>query len=323
MLDPNEPPYLPGRPVPSLLDRLYMWLILLFVVFVMVPFGAYIVYEETIGAWLNKPHARQAQQLRELGEKADELRKAGKYDEAIELWTQVVESKARQSDALFASAYASRGICYAYKGDQDRSIKDYSKSIELNPEWKLTYNLRGVAFAEKGEYDRAIADQTKALELTPRDFSSLDARALDYYLKGDYAEAARDWRAALRYCNERDKTPYLHLWSFVASTRSGSEGGKDLATFLNSRRRSSRQWPMPVVRMLLGEISADDLLRSASQGNEALQHKCEAHFYIAHRYLMSHDKGGAKTHFQRCLDTRAADYSEYMAAKVDIARIGR
>lgn len=319
----ENPSDIPRRRSVGPLDRLYMLLIGLFVIFVVVPFGAWVVYEETIGAWLNKPRARQAQQLREWAEKADELRKAGKYDEAIEVWTEVIESKARQSDELFASAYASRGICYAYKGDLDRSIMDYTKSIELDPESKSSYIVRGVAFAEKGEYDRAIADHTKAIELAPRDVTSLDARAFSYYFKGDYAEAASDWRAALRYCDDREKTTYLQLWSFVASTRSGRESGKDLAAFLSTRRRGSKQWPIPVVRMLLGEIKPEDLLRIANEGDEALQHKCEAHFFIAHRYLMSHDKGGAKIHFQRCLDTGVTGYREYMAAKIDIARIGR
>ncbi len=321
MVSQNEPPYLPREHSPGPFAKLYMWLILLFVVFVALPFGVHIIYQETIGAWLRKPHARQAQQLREMGQKAAELRKAGKYDEAIELWTQVIESKAKQSDEFFSSAYALRGSCYFCKGDLDQSILDCSKSIELNPEWNLPYNLRGVAFTAKGEHDRAIADQTKALELKPRDSSSLDARALDYYLKGDYLEAAKDWRAALRCCNDEQRKPYLYLWLYVASARAGKADRNDLLACAITHRRDSEQWPIPVVRMLLDEISLDEVLRSANQGNGALRHRCEAHFYIAHRYLMSRDHGKARPHFQQCLDTGATGCSEYTAAKTDLARI--
>ena len=45
------------------------------------------------------------------------------------------------------------------------SRRDYTKTLELNPEYTDVYINRGVAYSERKEYDRAIADYTKAIEL--------------------------------------------------------------------------------------------------------------------------------------------------------------
>jgi tetratricopeptide (TPR) repeat protein len=63
-------------------------------------------------------------------------------------------------------AYHNRGDAYALKGDIDRAISDYTKAIELDPNYAPAYNNRGRAFTSKGDYARAVDDVTKAGELT-------------------------------------------------------------------------------------------------------------------------------------------------------------
>ena len=45
-----------------------------------------------------------------------------------------------------AEAYYNRGIAYGDKGEYDKAIEDYSKAIELNPEYAEAYNNRGNAY---------------------------------------------------------------------------------------------------------------------------------------------------------------------------------
>ena len=40
-------------------------------------------------------------------------------------------------------AYHNRGDAYGLKGDIDRAISDYTKAIELNPNYAPAYNSRG------------------------------------------------------------------------------------------------------------------------------------------------------------------------------------
>lgn len=77
-----------------------------------------------------------------------------------------------------AADYYSRGVARGEKGDSDGAIADFTKAVELNPQFAEAYYNRGVARFHKGDADGAIADYTRAIEIAPR-----LARA--YYGRGD------------------------------------------------------------------------------------------------------------------------------------------
>src|ERR1051326_8851336 len=56
----------------------------------------------------------------------------GRWDEAIGLFSQVVNERGRSKMEL-ASAYSQRGYAYFGKGRVDQAIADYNTAIKLNP----------------------------------------------------------------------------------------------------------------------------------------------------------------------------------------------
>ena len=64
--------------------------------------------------------------------------------------------------------YLHRGDAYFEKEEYDKAIAEFSRAIELDPNYAGAYLSRGVAYGRKGEYDKAGADSTKAIELDPR-----------------------------------------------------------------------------------------------------------------------------------------------------------
>jgi len=65
-------------------------------------------------------------------------------------------------------AYYHLGIAHATKGEHDRAILDFTKTIEIIPRFAMAYNNRGLAYAMKSQYDRAISDYNKAIEMNPK-----------------------------------------------------------------------------------------------------------------------------------------------------------
>jgi tetratricopeptide (TPR) repeat protein len=68
-------------------------------------------------------------------------------------------------DPKDAAAYFHRGRALNLKGDTAGAIADFSKAIEIRPNYTQAYNSRGSVYASKGDYEKALADVTRAGEL--------------------------------------------------------------------------------------------------------------------------------------------------------------
>jgi tetratricopeptide (TPR) repeat protein len=109
-----------------------------------------------------------------------EFAEEGRYDEAITEFTKAIEL-----DPNYIKAYNYRAWIYRDK----EQYADSSKAIELNPELAEAYLTRASAYIYREQYNAAIFDYSKALEL---DTSMGDAvylgRALVYQEQGKNAE---------------------------------------------------------------------------------------------------------------------------------------
>ena len=88
--------------------------------------------------------------------------RAGNLEQAIADYTKAIEL-----DPDFAVAYNTRGFAYANSGDLEQAIADYDKAIELNPDLAVAYTNRGSAYADSGNLEQAIKDYELYLELFP------------------------------------------------------------------------------------------------------------------------------------------------------------
>ena len=110
------------------------------------------------------------------------------YDCAIEDFTKAIELNPN-----YADAYYNRGLAYQSKGEVDRTIEDFTKAIELNPNYADAYYNRGLAYYDKGEHGRVIEDFTKVIELKPDDAIVYNNRGVAYSKKGEYDSALADF----------------------------------------------------------------------------------------------------------------------------------
>jgi len=101
------------------------------------------------------------------------LLKGGEYYEA-ENWLMAIDqfTKAIQINPDNASAYINRGAAYVNRGaaygslgQYQTAITDYSKVIQLDPDFADAYYARGVCYGGLGQDSRAAADDTKACSL--------------------------------------------------------------------------------------------------------------------------------------------------------------
>ncbi|MBI5503722.1 MAG: hypothetical protein HY899_02900 [Deltaproteobacteria bacterium] len=87
-------------------------------------------------------------------------------DAAIAERTRIIESGGSSPDAMLA--YAERGACRSWTGDEEGARADFVRSNELRQNPGLIYFFRGVVSQARHDCRAALADYAEALRLAPR-----------------------------------------------------------------------------------------------------------------------------------------------------------
>lgn len=130
-----------------------------------------------------------------LGAAIDADRK-GDLDQAIRLYSQAILSGAL-SRAELASALNGRGVMYRLQGDIARAVADYTRAIEIQPDFAVAYSNRGLAQAKSGRYGAAIEDFNRSIEIRPDHAMTYLKRGNAYFDKGELELAIDDWTRAI------------------------------------------------------------------------------------------------------------------------------
>ena len=79
-----------------------------------------------------------------------------------------------------ANTYYNRGLAHSKNGELDKAIKNYTKAIELKPDYADAYYNRGGTFLRLGEREKAKSDLTMARKLGSNAITALDKILQDY-----------------------------------------------------------------------------------------------------------------------------------------------
>jgi tetratricopeptide (TPR) repeat protein len=116
----------------------------------------------------------------------------GQRDQAIKEFTKAIEISPN-----FVEAYLNRGVSYDIKGQYDQAIEEFAKAIEINPRYAEAYNKRGFTYRKKDQYEQAIKDYTKSIEINPIDAATYINRGFVYDNKGQHDQAIKDYIKAV------------------------------------------------------------------------------------------------------------------------------
>ena len=95
-----------------------------------------------------------------------------------------------------SEAYYNRGSARS-NNDRIGAISDYTKSINLDPNFSMAYNNRGWAKFEIKNYAAALNDLNKAIELDPNNSVAYDSRQETKFAMGDLNGSLIDCNKAL------------------------------------------------------------------------------------------------------------------------------
>lgn len=250
------------------------------------------------------------------------------YDHAIADYTEAIRLSAQYGADAAKYAVPSlvrRGAAWHAKHDYDRAIADYTEAIRLSPQFGADaaetamagLGRRGDAWREKTDYDRAFADYNEVLRLDPQNVTALARRASLQFKLGRYPTAVGDWLTLSKVKADG----YTYLWLYLSRARAGNADAKvELAA---QSKLLKSDWPQPVIGLYLGELSRDEVLARALNGDSQTQKKqvCEANFYIGEWYLLEGDKGAADPLFRKARDDCPKGFTEADAASDELDSI--
>ncbi|MCK1394840.1 tetratricopeptide repeat protein [Bradyrhizobium sp. 1] len=252
-----------------------------------------------------------------------------------------------QFDPLHRAAYLARGVAQSKKGNLDGAISDYEGALALDPGYPPAYVYRAGAYRAKHELARAMDDCDRAVAFGPKDPNAYLCRTLTYLAMGNPQRAVtacdlaieRAPKAAGQYricatahlqagsigqaiadldrSRELDpKEPYAAIWREIAAWRSNTPATLSEAT----AKLDMTKWPAPVMRLMLGTMTVDELLRAADDPDPIKKkgQMCEANFFTAELALQRGVKEEARRLFGLALADCPPTFVEGQAAAAEL-----
>ena len=91
-----------------------------------------------------------------------------------------------------------RGICYSQMKEYNLALADFTRCLELDPDWAWAFSERGRVYLQLKEFDKAIKDCSNAIKYKPNYFHGYLIRAYAYQESGDHKKARVDFENALK-----------------------------------------------------------------------------------------------------------------------------
>ena len=153
-----------------------------------------------------------------LNNKAVQLAKLKRYDEAISAFSELVDLD--QEDFL---GYRNRGLCRFDMHDDAGALQDYDTALKLNPDDASSWFQRGNVHLSMDNLVAAESDFSKALELDAEFAKAWMNRGVARYRHGEKSLAAED----LTKAQELDSNivlPAIDFFRDVAPSAAATEG---------------------------------------------------------------------------------------------------
>jgi lipoprotein NlpI len=209
----------------------------------------------------------------------------GKYDQAIALFTQAIDSDELNLTGR-AQAFAYRGIARAATADYTGAKEDLDLAVALD----TGYNPE--AYAYRGYFEMVT---------------------------GDAAKGAADLEKSARL----KVWSYQAIWLALARAKAHLSDTDDISLKANSATIDMDRWPGPVIRFLLDEAPAASVAPAAQAGDPSRlkERTCDADFYVAESDLAHGDAARAKPLLMRAADNCPFASFERMGATAELMRM--
>lgn len=266
---------------------------------------------------LRKKTADRAELADALGTRALAYLKSGKFDQAIDDYTQAIELEKNNG-----YLYASRAAAFHGANSYRRAVEDCNKAIPLISTPGSLYQLRALCYTALKQNSRSIDDLDRAIMAQPESLELRRQRGKARLAIGDYKAALDDFHFVLSR-NPNDNDARIR---FDQASRNMPKGLS--ASFLRQQLADmtpeNNTQPMPIIKGTAAELvkrgykalqsgdaeSAVTLLTAAVKDNP---NDPQARRYLAHAMAATGNAKGASAQFRVLASLEALNESDMLA----------
>ncbi len=227
---------------------------------------------------------------------------------------------ARSLDPTVPSVHHNIGLMLMRLGRFADAIEPLNEALRLDSGYRNARYLLSDANSRSGQYADAVDSWTKFLAIVPNGREALHNRAWNYMYLGAHGDAAAaDAVAVLRTAGWRtDVSAFMVLIAHLGYRQAAL--GADAQAILEegAKKCDASGWPYPILRSMLGTLSADQLLTAADTNDR----KTEAHTYIGMDLLIKGRVDDAREHFAWVREYGNKRFAEFPLAIAELTRLG-
>ncbi len=130
--------------------------------------------------------------------RAIEAHNQGRLQEAIDIYSRIIEAVPQDQGAIHAVIRKHRGMAYFAMNKLDQALEDFEKSIQADKKAFRSYYYKGIVYSIQKKYKEAIECYSKSLEINEFQAHANFRRAIAYYELQEYEKAMNDLDVALK-----------------------------------------------------------------------------------------------------------------------------
>ena len=120
----------------------------------------------------------------------------GDLDKAIDIYTQIINSKPEPNPIVLSVIYKHRGMAKFAMNSFEEALKDFLESCNQDPKGFRSYYYAGIVYSVMGDNEKAIEYFDKSLDINEYQAHVYYRKALSYFNESDYSTAMSNLKKA-------------------------------------------------------------------------------------------------------------------------------
>ncbi|MBR5646026.1 MAG: tetratricopeptide repeat protein [Treponema sp.] len=145
----------------------------------------------------------------ELLLQAIHLHNEGNLEQAVEIYTKILNAVPPADKNVIAVISKHRGMAYFSMNNFDEAIKDFNTSLENDPKAYRPYYYLGIVYSIKKEYEKAIGYFDESLAINQFQAHTHFRRAMAYFEIKEYEKSMNDLNSALNLGMDKEECKVL------------------------------------------------------------------------------------------------------------------